>query len=227
MLELCAQVEGPSHCGRLVEAEQLKVLPNLAVRDGDTLQVSLFPSGTRDFVDTIASQNERTYALWDYWSPINAVVLFTTVAGDVTVFGAAARDGRGLGPARGTVACARSAARGRRRLLRLALRQRDHRVARHARRPAQGSQSRAGRGMDGRDDGMEKCGDADHSSTRRLAKKSRARRSGRWRTRNGSDSDVARLTADAGSAPASPVRPVRSYVLRQGRMSPAQPRALD
>ena len=83
VLELCAQVEGPSHCGRLVEAEQLKVLPNLAVRDGDTLRVSLFPSGTRDFVDTIASQNERTYALWDYWSPINAVVLFTTVAGEL------------------------------------------------------------------------------------------------------------------------------------------------
>jgi hypothetical protein len=75
---LCAQVEGPSHCGRLVEAEQLKTLPNLAVRDGDTLRVSLFPSGTREFVDTITSQNERTYAIWDYWSPVNAVVLFIT-----------------------------------------------------------------------------------------------------------------------------------------------------
>src|SRR3989442_13967407 len=65
VLELCAQVEGPSHCGRLVEAEQLKSLPNLAIREGDTLRISLFPSGTRDFVDTITSQNERTYALWD------------------------------------------------------------------------------------------------------------------------------------------------------------------
>jgi len=37
---------------------------------------------------------------------------------------------------------------------------------------------------------------------------------------------VARVTADADSAPASTVRPVRSYVLRQGRMSPAQTRAL-
>jgi hypothetical protein len=78
VLELCAQVEGPSHCGRLVEAEQLKALPNLAVREGDTLRVSLFPSGSRDFVDTITTQNERTYALWDYWSPVNAVVLFIT-----------------------------------------------------------------------------------------------------------------------------------------------------
>jgi len=81
MQELCAQVEGPSHCGRVVEAEQLKSLPSLAVRDGDTLKVSLFPSGTRDFVDTISSSNEHTFALWDYWSPVNAVVLFTT-AGD-------------------------------------------------------------------------------------------------------------------------------------------------
>ncbi|MEO8751726.1 MAG: hypothetical protein ABI624_03515, partial [Casimicrobiaceae bacterium] len=43
VLALCAQVEGPAHCGRLVEAEQLKALPNLAVRDGDTLRVTLFP----------------------------------------------------------------------------------------------------------------------------------------------------------------------------------------
>ena len=83
VLELCAQVEGPSHCGRLVEAEQLKTLPNLAAREGDTLHVSLFPSGTRDFVDTITSQNERTYALWDYWSPVNAVVLFITASGEL------------------------------------------------------------------------------------------------------------------------------------------------
>ncbi len=78
VLELCAQVEGPAHCARLVEAEQLKGLPNLAVRDGDTLTVTLFPSGLRTFVDDTASRNGITYTLWDYWSPVNAVVLFTT-----------------------------------------------------------------------------------------------------------------------------------------------------
>jgi hypothetical protein len=78
VLELCAQVDGPSHCGRLVEEEQLKTLPNLAVRDGATLRVALFPSGTRDFVDDEGAVSGRTFALWDYWSPINAVVLFTT-----------------------------------------------------------------------------------------------------------------------------------------------------
>jgi hypothetical protein len=78
VIEICAKVESPAHCGRLVEAEQLKSLPDLARRDGDTLAVRLFPSGTRLFVDSIASQNERSYALWDYWSPVNAVVLFVT-----------------------------------------------------------------------------------------------------------------------------------------------------
>ena len=78
VLELCAQVEGPAHCARLVEAEQLKGLPNLAVRDGDTLRVTLFPSGTRTLVDVNTFGSARSYAIWDYWSPINAVVLFTT-----------------------------------------------------------------------------------------------------------------------------------------------------
>lgn len=76
VMELCNNVESPAHCGRMVEAEQLKVLPNLATRAGDTLRVSLYPSGTREFVDSLAADAEKSYALWDYWSPINAVVLF-------------------------------------------------------------------------------------------------------------------------------------------------------
>jgi hypothetical protein len=74
--ELCAQAEGPAHCGRLLEAEQLKAFPNLATRDGDTLRILLFPSGTRDLVDVDTIHGARTYALWDYWSRANAVVLF-------------------------------------------------------------------------------------------------------------------------------------------------------
>lgn len=84
VLEICARVESPAHCGRLVEAEQLKALPDLARRDGDTLAVKLFPSGTRLFVDSIASRNERSYALWDYWSPVNAVVLFVSSGDDLS-----------------------------------------------------------------------------------------------------------------------------------------------
>ncbi|MFO1399363.1 MAG: hypothetical protein U1F48_20115 [Burkholderiales bacterium] len=76
VMELCNDVESPAHCGRKVEAEQLKALPNLATRVGDTLKVSLYPSGTREFVDSLATDAEKSYALWDYWSPVNAVVLF-------------------------------------------------------------------------------------------------------------------------------------------------------
>jgi hypothetical protein len=83
MLELCANVESPAHCARIIEAEQLKALPDLAKRDGDTLTVRLFPSGTRVLADTLAANNERSYALWDYWSPINAVVLFVSSGDDV------------------------------------------------------------------------------------------------------------------------------------------------
>jgi hypothetical protein len=84
VIELCAKVESPAHCGRIIESEQLKALPSLAKRDGDTLTVTLFPQGTRVFVDSIASSNERSYALWDYWSPVNAVVLFITSGDDLS-----------------------------------------------------------------------------------------------------------------------------------------------
>jgi hypothetical protein len=76
--ELCAQAEGPAHCGRLVEADQMKALPNLAVRDGGTLMVLLYPAGAREFVDVDTLHGSTTWSLWDYWSPVNVVVLFTT-----------------------------------------------------------------------------------------------------------------------------------------------------
>ena len=76
--ELCSQAEGPAHCGRLVEADQLKALPNLAVRDGSTLKVLLYPTGAREFVDVDTLHGSTTWSLWDYWSPVNVVVLFTT-----------------------------------------------------------------------------------------------------------------------------------------------------
>ncbi len=78
IMQLCAQTDGPGHCGRLIEAEQLKTLPSLAVRDGDKLRVTLFPSGIREFVDTTTVADVKGFALWDYWSPVNAVVMFTS-----------------------------------------------------------------------------------------------------------------------------------------------------
>ncbi len=77
--KLCAEAEGPAHCGRLVEEVQLKKLPGLARREGGDLRVTLFPSGTQTFADTDSPQGGKSYALWDYLDRINAVVLFTTV----------------------------------------------------------------------------------------------------------------------------------------------------
>jgi hypothetical protein len=84
VMELCANVEGPAHCARILEAEQLKQLPDLAKRDGDTLTIKLFPSGTRVLADTLAANNEKSYALWDYWSPVNTAVLFVASGEDVS-----------------------------------------------------------------------------------------------------------------------------------------------
>ena len=81
---ICANAEGPSHCGRLVEEVQLKRLPNLAVRDGATLRVSLYPAGVATLADTAALNGGRSYSLWDYVSELNAVVLYTTDGDDVS-----------------------------------------------------------------------------------------------------------------------------------------------
>src|SRR5437773_10338273 len=83
--ELCANAEDQAHCGRLIEEVQLKRLPGLAVRDGDDLKVSLFPSGATTFRDSVAISGAKSFTLWDYMDWINAVVLFTT-DGDQTGF---------------------------------------------------------------------------------------------------------------------------------------------
>ena len=80
----CAQTEGSAHCARKVEEIQLKRLPNLATRDGDTLKVSLYPTGAASFTDTEALNGGKAFALWDFVSEINAVVLFVTDGGNVS-----------------------------------------------------------------------------------------------------------------------------------------------
>lgn len=84
LARICANAEGPAHCGRLVEEAQLKRLPNLAVRDGTVLRVSLYPSGAATLADTEALNGGRSYSLWDFISELNAVVLYTTDGDDVS-----------------------------------------------------------------------------------------------------------------------------------------------
>jgi hypothetical protein len=85
IVTLCARAESPSHCGRLIEEVQLKRLPNLAMRDGANLKVSLYPAGAATFTDTEALNGGRSYSLWDYLDPLNAVLLYTT-DGDAVSF---------------------------------------------------------------------------------------------------------------------------------------------
>jgi hypothetical protein len=82
LAHVCAPADGPAHCGRLVEEIQMKRLPNLATREGATLKVSLFPSGSQAFVDTETTTGGRSYSLWDYFPEINAVLLYTTDGDD-------------------------------------------------------------------------------------------------------------------------------------------------
>ena len=74
---LCAGADGPVDCGRKIETVQLSRLPNLATRDGATLKVSLYPSGTALFADVESATGGRYYTLWDFIDPINAVIVFT------------------------------------------------------------------------------------------------------------------------------------------------------
>jgi hypothetical protein len=76
--EACATADGPVHCGRLIEQQQLPRLPGLAKRDGTVLTVNLYPTGTTTFTDVEDGPNARWYSLWDVLDSINAVVLYTT-----------------------------------------------------------------------------------------------------------------------------------------------------
>lgn len=73
---LCTDAEGPAHCARKIEAEQLKRLPGVASRDGDVLKVALYPNGTATFADVDTISGGTAFALWDYVSEINATVLW-------------------------------------------------------------------------------------------------------------------------------------------------------
>jgi hypothetical protein len=80
----CTGAEDSAHCGRLIETVQLPRLPGLARRDGNALIVSLFPSGSRAFIDSDDPVNGRSYSLWDYLDAINSVVLYVTAGDDAS-----------------------------------------------------------------------------------------------------------------------------------------------
>jgi hypothetical protein len=65
-----------SHCGRLIEEQQLKRFAGIATRDGDELRVTLYPRGDVVFRDVVRPTAVESYTLWDVLSEINAVLVF-------------------------------------------------------------------------------------------------------------------------------------------------------
>jgi hypothetical protein len=76
--EICTNADGSAHCGRLIEAVQLRRLPGLARREGDALLVSLYPAGMTTFTDVDDPVSGRSYSLWDSLDSINAILVYTT-----------------------------------------------------------------------------------------------------------------------------------------------------
>ena len=73
---LCGNAEDMSHCGRLIEAQQLKRFAGIATRDGDELRVTLFPRGDVVFRDVVRPTAVESYTLWDVLPELNGVLLF-------------------------------------------------------------------------------------------------------------------------------------------------------
>ena len=80
----CADADGLAHCGRLIEDIQLKRLPSLAVREGDILHITLYPSGRTSFADAPAPNGGRSYSLWDYLDTVNIAVLYVVQGDDAS-----------------------------------------------------------------------------------------------------------------------------------------------
>lgn len=78
LMALCAEADDQAHCGRLVEARQLRSISRIAERNGDELRVALAPFGLSVFHDTVNVKGATTYAVWDYLERVDTLVLFTT-----------------------------------------------------------------------------------------------------------------------------------------------------
>lgn len=84
IVRLCSEADGPQHCERLIEAEQMKQFPGIAVRDGNTLRLTGRDGARaielRDSDDPGggAGSEFRGYALWDYWPQRRTAIVSVT-----------------------------------------------------------------------------------------------------------------------------------------------------
>lgn len=78
VVKWCTDADDMAHCGRLIEAQQMKRLPGLAKREGVDLRINLFPSGTATFTDVENPLQPLSYSFYDTIDPINAALLYKT-----------------------------------------------------------------------------------------------------------------------------------------------------
>ncbi|GMU71821.1 MAG: hypothetical protein AMXMBFR42_12820 [Burkholderiales bacterium] len=78
VVKWCTDADDMAHCGRLIEAQQMKRLPGLAKREGVDLRIALFPSGTATFTDVENPLQPLSYSFYDTIDPINGVLVFKT-----------------------------------------------------------------------------------------------------------------------------------------------------
>ncbi len=204
-----------------------------------TSSVSLYPSGTTTFTDVEALTGGRSYSLWDFMSEINCRRALCHRRRRHVVHAAAAHDRPQDRAAVRSQALARPAASRDRGLLRGAMHERARGLARDARRRAQGAVVAAARrawtdaAATWKDaqtlaiDYTPRGGEPIELSRRITDPTGRAHR--RLIARH---SAAPRPHANRRDGPPAPDetsrhRPIRSFVLRSGRMSPAQQRALE
>ena len=84
ILRLCSDADGAQHCERLLEAEQIKQFPGVAVRDGATLRLGSRRGTTsielRDAGEPGLGEGAefRAYAFWDYWPQRKTAIVSVT-----------------------------------------------------------------------------------------------------------------------------------------------------
>lgn len=85
ILRICAEADGAQHCERLIEMQQMKQFPGIAVRDGALLRlgprvgaraIELRDTDDPDSANPAAAF--RSYALWDYWPQRKMAIVSVT-----------------------------------------------------------------------------------------------------------------------------------------------------
>jgi hypothetical protein len=89
IVKLCAGADGPQHCERLIEIEQMKQFPGIASRDGAALRLGHRAGGPAVELKDVEEAGDgaafRGHAFWDYW-PKQRMAIVSVTARDSDYF---------------------------------------------------------------------------------------------------------------------------------------------